>query len=492
MLEDGSLACRARLDRLEIGRSAVELRNDGPIVIDVDRGELRFARAELTGPASRLTVTGTASLVRGLALGIDGEVDLGLLATLTPRIEAASGSVGVHADVRGPALAPTVFGQAVVADAGFRFAGLPEPIEGLEGTVELDERSIVLDGFVARFAGGTLRLGGDASLSGLGLERYDLSIELDGAHLAPEDGVSVATSASARLSWDPSRRVPLLHGTVRLSRVSFTRDIALAQDLQDLSRRDRVDVEEYDPEADRFELDLRVVDDGPMRVANNLRIGVIGTLEIARGTVRFRNTDFDVRRGLVRFDDSTRIDPRFDVLATTELRRSTGLTGPTWRISLHAHGTRDSFRLDTSSDPELAQEDVALLLALGMTRAELEQLQAGDLTSTAVLETLTTVTGAEGLIREALPVVDEVHLRTRYSPRTGRTEPEVTVGRRLSDRVRVTASTGLGEAREVRTGLEWQLDDHTSVEAAYDNLDTTASSPVGNIGVDLRWRLEFE
>jgi hypothetical protein len=30
------------------------------------------------------------------------------------------------------------------------------------------------------------------------------------------------------------------------------------------------------------------------------------------------------------------------------------------------------------------------------------------------------------------------------------------------------------------------------VEASYDNVQTTTASQFGNVGVDLRWRLEFD
>ncbi|MDW8246993.1 MAG: translocation/assembly module TamB domain-containing protein, partial [Sandaracinaceae bacterium] len=79
-----------------------------------------------------------------------------------------------------------------------------------------------------------------------------------------------------------------------------------------------------------------------------------------------------------------------------------------------------------------------------------------------------------------------------YSVRTGRTEPQISVGKRISDRIRVTATTGLSESRELRTVLEAQLDERTSVQAAYDNYNLTSASSFGNIGADIRWRLEFE
>jgi len=127
-----------------------------------------------------------------------------------------------------------------------------------------------------------------------------------------------------------------------------------------------------------------------------------------------------------------------------------------------------------------------------MTSAELEQLQAGDVGSTLAVEALAAVTGIDREVQRALPVIDDFSVSSRYSARTNRTEPQVTVGKRISDRVRLTASTGISESSEVRASVEWRLGEQTSVQAVYDNYNTTTASTLGNVGVDLHWRLEFE
>ncbi|MCS6798281.1 MAG: translocation/assembly module TamB domain-containing protein [Myxococcota bacterium] len=513
LLDEDSLVATVRLDTLEVGDGSLALRAREPVVLDVDRGRLRLTRVALVGPSSSLALSGSVSLRHGLDVSLVGRVDLGLLATLSPRFEEVRGQVGVEATVRGTIAQPLAYGRARLEEGRFLFAGMPEPVEGLTGEVVLSGRRLQLEAVSARFAGGELRLHGGAVLGAAGFEQYDIEIALEGARWMPDEEVEVAAGAQGRLVWREGERLPRLEGQVRIDRLVYGRDVALARSLEDLGRREVADVEEHDPSLDRLVLDVRIVEGGPLRVANNLldasvridetegplrivgsdrRPSLLGALALERGRIRFRNTDFELDRGTVRFDDPTRVRPVFDVRATTEIRRADSGIGPSWRVALHAHGAADSFRIDTWSDPPLAEEDIALLLALGMTRAELEQLQAADLTSTAVLEALTTVTGAEGLIRQALPVVDEVHVRTRYSPRTGRTEPELAVGRRVADGVRLSASTVLGEAREVRTGLEWMLGERTSVEAAYDNVESTATAPVGNLGLDLRWRLEFD
>ena len=69
----------------------------------------------------------------------------------------------------------------------------------------------------------------------------------------------------------------------------------------------------------------------------------------------------------------------------------------------------------------------------------------------------------------------------------------MTVGKRLTENVRASVSSGLtsDQDREVRSILEWRLNQRLSVQGSYDNINDV-SSTVGNVGVDLRWRLEFE
>ena len=93
---------------------------------------------------------------------------------------------------------------------------------------------------------------------------------------------------------------------------------------------------------------------------------------------------------------------------------------------------------------------------------------------------------------QAIPVIDDFGFGSAYSSRTGRTQPTVTVGKRLAERIRASVTSGIGaESREVRSNLEWRVGRRLSVEASYDNVNDI-SSTTGNVGMDVRWRLEFE
>ena len=519
MRDLSSLTGRLVVSQLEVGRGELTFANRGPLLFSLKDGVASVDRARLDGPGSRVRVRGQYALPvpgeeGGLALQLDGRVDLGLLSRLTPVVTEAEGQLVTRLAISGPLTDPAVYGDAQLAGGSMRVAGLPTPIDGIDARVTFSARSIQIDEIRARLAGGAVRGTGEARLANGRLSHWRLQMHGDELELAPADGIEVALDADVEVAWTRGERLPTARGELRVGRLSFTRNIDLGTTLGELSRAQRAEVERYDPAADRVLLDLRIVDEHPFVVRNNLveaelaiddtqrpfrivgtdqRFGVLGNMEFTRGRIFFRNATFDLRTGFLSFDDDTRIDPTFQLGAVTEVRRSGDLAAARWRILLDARGSLDSFQIATRSDPDLPQEDILMLLAVGMTRGEFEQLQTGDLTGTAAIEALTQITGVDREVRRVVPLIDDFRITSAYSLRSGRTEPQISVGKRIADRVRLSATTSVGEARDFRALVDVQLDDTTGVQCSYDNFTTTSgASSFGNVGCDLRWRLEFE
>ena len=129
---------------------------------------------------------------------------------------------------------------------------------------------------------------------------------------------------------------------------------------------------------------------------------------------------------------------------------------------------------------------------IGLTRAELDQAQSASVGESVALEALGTLTGADKAVTDAVPIIDELRFGSAYSSRTGRTEPTITIGKRLAERIRANVTSGVAESREIRSNVEWQLSPRVSVEGSYDNVNDISSSSLGNLGADVRWRMEFE
>lgn len=520
--EAGTLAGRVELQTFEMstvdgsGETSVGVHNDGPVRFDLVRGGVRVRRARFLGDGSRFEITGEVDARGRLDARLDGRVDLAIMDTLSHEVSDSSGQLRFQVGLQGTTDDPTVFGDAEVHDGVLRVAGIPAALRELNGRVRFSERRVIFEDFTGDIAGGRLAIGGSATLRDGSLQRYAFDADVRGATLVPDEGIELGLSTQLRLAWARGDRLPRLTGRIDVERARYRRQVQLSPTLGELYRPRVAEVQRYDPEEDHVAIDLRLVDRRAARVVNNLmdvririddsdrpfrivgtdqRWGLVGTLEIPRGTVFFRNTELEVTEGEIRFDDTTRLDPQFDVVAVTEIRRQqsqVNVTTQAWRVRLHAHGNLDGFQLDATSTPSLSQEDLMLLLTVGMTSAEAQQLQAGDVGGTA-LEALSAISGVNEEVVNALRVIDDFAITTRYSPATGRPEPMLTVGKRITERVRLSASTGLtGQDRTFQTGLEWRVGDQTSLQMVYDNINRESASNFGNVGLDLRWRLEFE
>ena len=522
LLRPDTLKAEIELDQVELGRGELVFRNRGPVLVSLGEGLARIGRARFRGPDSRVRVEGQYALpgtAHGpdLAVSVRARIDLGIATRLSDAITEASGEVVAQLSLSGPITDPQVFGEASLEGGHARLAAVETPLDALGARVVFSARSVILEDLHARLAGGSVRGRGEATLEQGRLERYAVDLEARGLSFAPSPGLDVSLSSDLTLAWARPFPIPSLGGEVRVERLVYSRSIDLGTTIGELSRTQRAEVQRYDPAADRVALDLRVVAEQPFVVRNNLleaalviddarrpfqivgtdqRYGMLGSMAFTRGQISFRNATFDVRSGTLDFDDAVRIDPRFDLHAQTEIRRTTSdLSAPRWRILLDAQGTTSAFQIQTRSEPDLPQEDVLMLLAVGMTRSEFSQLGAGDVGGTAALEALTAVTGVDREVRRAVPLIDDFRLTSGYSSRTGRTEPQVSVGKRIADRVRLSATTamlgGSAGGQDFRAVVDWQLTDTTGVQCSYDNYGTSASGQ-SNVGCDLRFRLEFE
>ena len=267
-------------------------------------------------------------------------------------------------------------------------------------------------------------------------------------------------------------------------------------------------VQTYDRERDSIRLDLRLTGSDNLRIENNLAeagvliddvaqpFRVIGTnqYQTARGTLRlaphgtliFRDMNFDIDRGILDFTDPFELNPGIDLVATAVRRE--------WVITLRVTGSLNEPVIALSSDPPLADADIRLLLTVGLTREETEQMGYLSAASGVIPELLWSLSGVDDEVSRLLamdgetPLFDEFRITTEYSSRTGRPEPRIRVGRRLSPSIRLGASAGLSEARDFEANLEYRVNEGLSLGVAYEN---DSDFNLGNIGGDLRWRTEF-
>jgi translocation and assembly module TamB len=408
----------------------------------------------------------------------------------------------------------------------------PQAITELDLKLSVMPGELIIENGAFSFGGGRVQIKGNAPLNGFRLGEVRAFITAENVALPLAPGVRATADADLRVRWQPSgapgglqkQSLPQLVGNVVLESFSYSRPVKMSANITDLAQRGkRTEFDAYQPEGDLVSFDVNVRSVKPLSLQNNLidatltieddvlqlagtnqRFGIRGALRIVPGgRVRLTRNEFEIQQGRVRFDDPTRIAPLVDVTAVTDFRRyggsidvnaaqpSSAQTSGDWKVSMHAHGDAETLRIDLSSQPQLSQDDIFLLLTLGLTRAELDQVQSSSLGESVALEALGALTGADQVVTDAIPVIDEFRLGS-FSSRSGRTEPAITIGKRLSERIRAFVTSGLSESRDVRSNIEVKLNRKVSIEGSYDNINDISSSTLGNLGADIRWRLDFQ
>lgn len=505
-----------RVDSIEADHPAFTVRNGNPVRLSLEQNRATFREAtpfsvysSTLRQATDVSLAGWASFDQ-LGLELEGELDLAFVPALLDDVSELVGTALVDCSFRGEPQSPALLGTASVNLDRLVLAGLERyPASNLTGRLRFTRNVVLLEDVLARVLGGEVAGSGRVTLSGLSLSDYHLQANVRDASLSlgPQSGAVLNGTVTLDSPAVGAEQLPVVGGQLTVMRLRYEEPIELVS-LDGIGGTRRTVVQTYDRERDSIRLDLRLTGSDNLRIENNLAeagvliddvaqpFRVIGTnqYQTARGTLRlaphgtliFRDMNFDIDRGILDFTDPFELNPGIDLVATAVRRE--------WVITLRVTGSLNEPVIALSSDPPLADADIRLLLTVGLTREETEQMGYLSAASGVIPELLWSLSGVDDEVSRLLamdgetPLFDEFRITTEYSSRTGRPEPRIRVGRRLSPSIRLGASAGLSEARDFEANLEYRVNEGLSLGVAYEN---DSDFNLGNIGGDLRWRTEF-
>lgn len=497
---------RATVRDLAVRQGELELRTAAPLQLALAGERLQLEPAQILVSTPELEAPRTLSLggwisEAAMDVGVEGSLELAMLAPLIEPVQELTGLLTVSARVTGSPASPQIAGRAAVANARAVIPGLPGIVDRGRAEVRFSRDVAILDRLEAGVLGGRAVASGRASLSGLGLGSYHVDARLLGGRY-PFGARSAATFDAVLAVDGPStgQTLPIVSGRVDVLSLRYVERVPLELDVflvaDRVLRTERAEARVFEPEGGRVRLDVRVAERGRLRLDTNLgqatvhiadgnllvtgtdqALGVVGTVRVEPGAiVTFRNTQFEVQRGQVDLRSHSEIDGTIDVEATTERRD--------WNITLRATGPLRQPEIQLTSDPMLSEADILLVLTVGMTQAEFQEAGASAALSELV---------AQGLVQELgqLPsYVGRISVATEYSPRLGRAIPRVRVNRDLTSRLELGGSVGLSASRDFDVDLSYRIVEGLSIDAIYSSEAGTDAS-FGDVGIDLRYRREL-
>jgi translocation and assembly module TamB len=477
----------------ETGR-VYEISNAGSVVVSSADGAIQIQQTKFAGEGTSLDIAGSLAFAEGgmSNLRLSGDVNLALLTSFTTEA-FATGTATLQATVAGTAAAPRFTGFADVRDASLRVVDAPLTIYNGTGRILFTANQALIESFTAQSGGGSLAVGGGVLFAGLGPDRWRFEMEADQVNLSYPAGTRSVVDGDLVLFGDAQGQV--LSGEVNLRRAEYTDDVDL-NDLITIGRSGSITGGEAlgagPPSPIR--LDLRVEARDSLVVRNNLAdaVGsasltlsgplnnpiVDGRATVTRGTLQFRQGEYQVRRGVVRFPGRQGGDISFDMQAEADIKG--------YRVTVGFAGTLEKFYPTFSSDPALPQTQIVSLVLTGDLGDPNEAITSKSITQTGV-----SVAGS--LIGEAVSRSVEKRTERLFGINrfqidpvlAGGTDPSarLTVGRRINKNLSITYSTNINSTDEQVIQLEYRISDRFAFVAARED--------DGSYGVDFRVRKRF-
>jgi translocation and assembly module TamB len=478
------------VDQFSAEIEKVSIESEGPIqftlaneLFTLDRLHLKgFNRAQRAqngaagaAPTTDITARGVIQLGEGYEMNFraDGVLDLGLLPSFNPDL-ASSGKMDIGVAVTGTMSRPETRGQVRITNGAISYIDLPNGLSNINGTLVFNDNRLRVQSLTAQTGGGTLTLGGFINYShGLSFELTATSKDI---RLRYPPGVSSYADADLSFSGTPSNS--LLSGTVTINRFGVSPQFDLAYYLQRYAQTPTL----TNPQSplNSLHLDLHVVSAQELQVEMSIaklsgnvdlrlrgtasRPVLLGRVDIARGTIDFAGTKYQLERGDIVFNNPTTIEPVIDLEATARVRD--------YDISLGLHGPMSHVSINYRSDPPLATSDIIALLALGRTQEEaaLSQVQpTQSFTESASNAILGQALNAalSGRAQRLFGVS-----RIKIDPQVGGAESNpnarLTIEQQVSDKVTVTFISNVSQSAQQIVQVEYNINRRLSVVAVRD------------------------
>jgi outer membrane protein insertion porin family len=437
------------------------LRAAEPFPLRLDSGQFVVGPTRFEGDAAGLEIAASGSIDGGgLAGYLRGNVDLAIVSSFWSDVRGG-GPVAVDATLGGTLEQPDLSGKVAVRGGRLRLIGYPQTLESIDAEAVFEKQTLTLSSFHAFQGGGEVSANGRIEFKGVLPVGFHGAF--DGANVVAAFPEGFKGTYEGHLEVEGTPKRATFTGRIEVVRGLYTKDFDVG--LFGTAHRE-FDAESESPFPRNLFLNVDVVAPGNVWLRNDIaKVEATGQLhvggELARpeltgrlamvpgGTVRYRDVDYRIDYGTVDLTDPKRLNPYVDFRGHTRVAE--------YEIGLHVEGTLDKFEYELTSTPPLASQDIISLLVTGKTLDTLSgsataSALPGDMAAYYFAGLLSSTFGKQ--IQNSLGI-DQLEITPLFLKGASDPTARVTVGKQVSDTVKIVFSQDIGTAQKQTYQVAW-------------------------------------
>jgi translocation and assembly module TamB len=343
-----------------------------PIRADYAQSVVTLQPADIEGTETSLHIQGRIPIGGTAAPDVTatGSVNLKIVQIVAPNVKS-SGVLALDVRTAGNATKPGVEGKVTLQNVAMTTADAPIGVEKLNGTFDISSDKVQVTDMKGQMGGGTFSVGG--AITYRPSLHFNLAVQSQSVRLLYPTGLR--TLLDANLAFTGNTTASTLNGRVLINSLSFTPDFDLASFADQFSTGGTVSQPGF---ADTIKLGIAVQSQQNLNAVSSqvsisgqvaLQVGgtaanpvIMGRTTLNSGEVFFRNVRYQLRRGVITFDDPNETHPVLNLSVTTIIEQ--------YNLTLTMRGPLDKLTTSYVSDPPLATADVINLVARGKTTQE--------------------------------------------------------------------------------------------------------------------------
>jgi translocation and assembly module TamB len=465
----------------------LEIAAASPIHADYMNSTITVQPAEIRGTDSSLRVQGSIPLAGASApsLTAQGWVDVGMLRMFAPDVHS-SGKVTLNIRASGSASNPSIQGDVQMHDVAVVTADAPVGVEKFNGALQVSNDRVLISSMKGEVGGGQVSIGG--SIVYRPSPQFNLTMQGTSVRLRYPQGLRSLLDANLALAGNMQSST--LNGQVLIDSLSFTPDFDLATFSDQFSGNAATPVQPGF--ADTVNLAVQVQSKSNLSArssqvslegAVNVRASgtlanpiVTGRTDLTAGELFYRNSRYQLQRGIITFTDPTRINPNLDVSVTSQIEQ--------YNVTITLRGPFDRLTSSYVSDPPLATADVINLIAFGQTTSQSAATNSSQSTDSMI------ASGAQSLIGsgvsggvQKLAGLSSLEIDPLLGGDNQNPSARVALQQRVTKNFLFTFSTDVSQPGEEIVQGEYQINKRWSVTVTRDQL--------GGVSVDGRYHTKF-